>query len=43
MFRAIEQGMRELAEKPRMDMPGAVPAPFEPDFGRLYQGGGRYR
>ena len=43
MLRAIEQGARELAEKPRMDMPGAVPAPYEQDFGRLYRGGGRHR
>ena len=37
----ITEGKEILRSKPRMDMPGAVAASYEQDFGRLYRGGGR--
>ena len=37
----ITEGKEALQTKPRMDMPGAIPIPYEQDFGRLYRGGGR--
>lgn len=41
MLAAIVEGRRQLGLKPRMDMPNAVPAEYERDFGRLFRGGGR--
>jgi len=36
MLAAIEEGKRLLYEKPRMDMPGAIPIPQERNFGRVF-------
>ena len=41
MLAAIRRGNRALLAKPRMDMPGGKPIPYERNFGRLYRGGGR--
>ena len=37
----ITAGARALKAQPRMDMPGAVAASYEQDFGHLSHGGGR--
>ena len=36
LLAAIEEGKRLLLEKPRMDMPGAVPIPQDRNFGRVF-------
>ena len=41
MLRLITEGSRTLLAEPRMDMPGATPAPYRQDFGHLFRGGGR--
>jgi len=41
MLRAITEGSNALAANPRIDMPGAKPAPYQQDFGGLFRGGGR--
>ncbi len=38
LLRAIEEGARNLAELPRIDMPGARPIAYARDFGRMYEG-----
>jgi len=35
---AIKQGQKALSEKPRIDMPGAIPVPYPKDFGKLHEG-----
>ncbi len=35
---AIKKGQKALNDKPRVDMPGATPVPYPPDFGKLYTG-----
>jgi len=35
---AIRQGRKALNDKPRIDMPGAIPAPYPTDFGKLHDG-----
>ena len=37
----IAEGSQVLRAQPRMDMPGAVAASYEQDFGHLYHGGGK--
>ena len=41
MLRLITEGSRALQANPRIDMPGAKPAPYQQDFGHLFRGGGR--
>ena len=41
MLRLITEGSRALRANPRVDMPGATPAPYKQDFGQLFRGGGR--
>ncbi|MFH1920556.1 MAG: hypothetical protein ABIP48_11800 [Planctomycetota bacterium] len=41
MLEAITEGKTELYSRPRIDMPGATPAPYDQDFGHLFRGGGR--
>ena len=35
---AIRQGQKALNDKPRIDMPGAIPVPCPTDFGKLHEG-----
>jgi len=37
----ITEGKLALQAKPRMDMPDAIPVPYEQDFGRLHRVGGK--
>ncbi len=41
MLEWIAAGKERLEARPRMDMAGAIAAPYEQDFGRLYRGGGK--
>ena len=36
LLSALQEGARSLAERPRMDMPGAKPLPQARDFGRVF-------
>ena len=36
MLSAIEEGAKQLRDKPRMDMPGAKPVPYKQDWGTVF-------